>query len=199
MSSSPLHESCVTVDAAHIHSSVEQTSTVIDQAMLPEDIMLPPSPPELAHPSLLDSPIDFKVNDTNILQPRPENRRRLTDPSEESLSETLAHLQIRPRNRSPFSRSHLRSRSSVSSLTAPPMTRAHSSPGPDSRGHFITLGRPASPLTYSGRRHSPLRSANEETFYPSWSGFNIEETISEHAELDTFQERSTHLPSMNDF
>ncbi|EXJ83200.1 hypothetical protein A1O1_06819 [Capronia coronata CBS 617.96] len=95
----------------------------------------------------------------------------------------------RPRAQSPPRKMRPLSTGGITSL--PPMQRAHSSPGVDSSGRYITPyatgRRPSSPL-YSGRRHSPLRSAMEEP-YPnytmsSWSGLNIEPNIPENAELE---------------
>ncbi|KPI40919.1 uncharacterized protein AB675_10542 [Cyphellophora attinorum] len=81
------------------------------------------------------------------------------------------------------------------------MQRAHSSPGVDSSGRFVTPSyiaprRPTSPL-HSGRRRSPLRS-NLEDSYSSWSGLNIEPNIPENEELDLFDNDYLHsspLPS----
>ena len=114
---------------------------------------------------------------------RPYSPRRLTDPSSSLSTIVTSHNKLtslpqRPRNRSPYSRSHLRSRSSLSSLSAPPMTRAHSSPIVETFGQVAA--RPSSPLLASGRRQSPLRRPLEDTF----SSFDISETISENSELD---------------
>jgi hypothetical protein len=96
-----------------------------------------------------------------------------------------SNLLAPPRNRSPFSRTHTRSRSLAGPLPHS-MTRAHSSPGLDSRGRYIFpsyLGRPSSPMDHSIRRHSPLRAA-EDAKSLSLASLNISETISEHAELE---------------
>jgi hypothetical protein len=119
---------------------------------------------------------------------RPPTIRRSTEPDMSPNSPFLNKpLPFRTRNRSPYARSHLRSHSSASSLSVPPMTRAHSSPIVDSFGHFhmaTSSYRPSSP-----RRVSPLRRPLESE-YPtptSASGYthlDIEETISENHELD---------------
>lgn len=90
-----------------------------------------PSPPPLADfPQLLRRSAD---DDTTL--ERPESNRRSTEPSPTALlqgyfttSAAGKHKSSSHRNKSPFSRSHLRSRSSGSALSAPPMTRAHSMP-----------------------------------------------------------------------
>ena len=129
------------------------------------------------------------VNDESI-QLRPETPRRATAPeylnalSPFSKGSTTTYP-LRPRNHSPFSR-HFRSRSSASSLSAPPMSRAHSSPAPDNVGRLLmpTIARPSSPIGPPGRRRSPLRRVSDES-YSSYGGqIEIGETISENSELD---------------
>lgn len=83
---------------------------------------------------------------------RPTTPRRSTEPAFSSTSNML--LPPRQRNRSPYSRSHLRAHSASSSLTAPPMARAHSLPALISRSP-AQLSLPSSPLQ---RPSSPLRS-----------------------------------------
>ncbi|KAI1619304.1 hypothetical protein EDD37DRAFT_614088 [Exophiala viscosa] len=89
---------------------------------------------------------------------------------------------------------------SSGTVSSPPMQRAHSSPGVDSSGRYMspyaTVRRPSSPL-HSGRRRSPLRSAMEDSYPtgPSWSGLNIEPNIPEHAELDLSSEIDLSHPS----
>ncbi|KAF2214759.1 hypothetical protein CERZMDRAFT_95148 [Cercospora zeae-maydis SCOH1-5] len=84
-------------------------------------------------------------------------------------SARLASIQ---RNRSPYARSHIRSRSSGAALSAPTMTRAHSSPAVHSasasaaRPPDLTLPSPASltpssPMRSPARQRSPLRPAEE--------------------------------------
>lgn len=93
-------------------------------------------------------------------------------------------LAYRPRTRSPYARSHARSHSSTSSLSAPQMTRAHSSPIPDEKGRPIL--RPSSPLdsSASSRRRSPLRRPQDETYSSFSTTLDIDQTISENSELD---------------
>ncbi|KAL2004332.1 hypothetical protein VTN02DRAFT_3126 [Thermoascus thermophilus] len=140
--------------------------------LAPEDIMLPPSPPEPAEPAKhatsgeADAPGRLEdVTITFSLSPTPPEP---------------------PQNRSPFPRTHFRSRS----LAGPPgtssMTRAHSTPGLDSRGRYIfanTPGRLEGPIDHTVRRHSPLRAMMEEQGKLHMPPLNISETISEHAVL----------------
>ncbi|PSN59419.1 hypothetical protein BS50DRAFT_605242 [Corynespora cassiicola Philippines] len=67
---------------------------------------------------------------------RPSTPPKQTDPSFESL---LAH-QPRPRNRSPYARTHLRSHSGSSAVSAPPMIRAHSLPTAMAAAHQTDPG-----------------------------------------------------------
>lgn len=136
------------------------------------------TPPTL---EVVENPIKpTRTMDSNTIL-RPETPRRATAP--ESLNETspfpkpsTTTYPLRPRNLSPFSR-HVRSRSSTSSLSAPPMSRAHSSP-------MSTIARPSSPLGPPGRHRSPRRRVSDEP-YSSYGGqIDIGETISENSELD---------------
>ncbi|ERF73893.1 hypothetical protein EPUS_05905 [Endocarpon pusillum Z07020] len=156
----------------------------------PEEIELPPSPPlELNNNNCIPPPASPFL----ALPSRPETPHSVSSPDLSAITTVnLSNpLTPKPRNRSPMSRGHLRSHSTASTLTLPPMQRAHSSPGVDSTGRFIippATGphRPASPLGHSGRRRSPLRSAMEESYPsgPTWNGLYIEPNIPEHAELD---------------
>ena len=83
---------------------------------------------------------------------RPSTPRAQTDPSPPF--DTLPTHHTRPRNRSPYSRSHLRSHSGSSSPNAPPMMRAHSLPTVISPSAYLAL----SPSPVPGRSSSPLRS-----------------------------------------
>jgi hypothetical protein len=65
-------------------------------------------------------------------------------------------LPYRPRNTSPYSRSHLRSRSTASAL-APSMSRAQSMPGVNSSGHLY-MSSPTSPQRSSSPFGSPNRN-----------------------------------------
>lgn len=128
---------------------------------------------------------------TEIDQLRPVMPRRTTAP--ETLSTLTAAskgftstLPFRPRNRSPLTKTHLRSLSSAASLAAPQMTRAHSSPGLETPGRISlsTLVRPSSPLSPPGRRRSPLRRSSDELYLSFEGQVDIGETISENSELD---------------
>ncbi|KAL4945151.1 hypothetical protein BDV06DRAFT_47725 [Aspergillus oleicola] len=109
-------------------------------------------------------------------------------------------------SRPPFPSSHIRSRSLADGPDVPVMTRAHSSPGLDSRGRYIFVhgrGAPASTAAAATataadktpnskpKRYLPLQLSTADSFDPSSTGprmlhrKNISETISEHAELDT--------------
>ncbi|KAL8751081.1 MAG: hypothetical protein Q9199_006665 [Rusavskia elegans] len=128
--------------------------------------------PKKALPHLLDP-----------LRPAPQRRATAPDPPTESPSSGQPNtfsLPSRPRNRSPFTRTHVRSRSSNSMLSAPLMARAHSSPVPDTRP---IAARPSSPLGPPGRHRSPKRRASDEPFSSFSNQLEIGETISENHEL----------------
>lgn len=146
----------------------------------PEQIRLPPSPSR-SPPPPVGSAHSSKVNTPNegLLSVPPSFTAPLSP----------------ARNRSPLSRTHARSRSLATPFPTQ-MTRAHSSPGLDSRGRYVyppSCARPPSPLEQSVRRHSPLR-ATDDMRTLSLSSLNISETISEHAELELPQ--ATPSPSM---
>ena len=94
-----------------------------------------------------------------------------------------ATLPYRPRTRSPYSRGHSRSRSSGSILRAPTMSRAYSSPGPESVARS-PVQRPASPLGLYNRHHSPMRKPTEDSFSSFGNNLEIDQTIAENAELE---------------
>ncbi|EEP79750.1 predicted protein [Uncinocarpus reesii 1704] len=141
----------------------------------PEDIMLPPSPPEP-----IDAPNDESYNH-GVEQTTSQHYGIAS--SMASIADAAPQLHIPPpRTRSPLAKAHFRSRSFAGSPAAPCMTRAHSSPGLDSRGRYSLAGsqvRHDLPL----RRPSPLRTSSEETTYPAINGLNISEPISEQPEL----------------
>ncbi|KAN0083242.1 hypothetical protein V8E54_002330 [Elaphomyces granulatus] len=145
--------------------------------LMPEEIMLPPSPPESCEPS-------DQEQATNGFASSDEISKRLLDfTTTLSLPSTTSGT---PRNTTPFTRIHSRSRSLAIPLAAPPMTRAHSSPGLDSRGRYLSANsprRPLSPMDHSTRRHSPLRMADDQWSF-NMGSLNISETITEHAELE---------------
>ncbi|MCJ1404003.1 hypothetical protein MMC11_007227 [Xylographa trunciseda] len=122
---------------------------------------------------------------------RPAAPRRSTEPASPSSSlPALKPLPFRSRNRSPYAKTHLRTHSSASSLSTPPMVRAHSSPIVDAFGHLhvAPYARPSSPLYSPARRQSPLRKPLDEGYFSTSNyghGFiDIGETISENSELD---------------
>lgn len=165
--------------------------------MRPEEVELPPSPDPTGEVITDDARL---TSSPSPLSSRPDTPQRAISADAIPSSDILSiNLPYRPRNRSPLARGHLRSHSSQPSLSAPPMTRAHSSPTPEITGRLsITLkqGRPVSPLNASGRRRSPLRAGFEELYTgtPTWSGLNIEPNIPEHAELDTSSTSRLGLP-----
>jgi hypothetical protein len=184
MASSPLASSTPPINdrpQAPPNSSLLHERRSLDSArphLSPKDIMLPPSPP----------PEEQKLSQRSYSRPQVSPRgisypqtSLLSTPSPASTSGTP--LAYRPRTRSP-SRGNMRPHTSIG---LPMMQRAHSSPGVDSSGRFVspsynTPRRPTSPL-HGGRRRSPLRSSIDET-YPSWSTLSIEPNIPENEELE---------------
>lgn len=138
--------------------------------------MLPPSPPAEDQKNAHRPYSRPQASPRGISYPQ---SALLTTPSPTG----SAALAYRPRPQSP-SRVNTRPHTAIG---VPMMQRAHSSPGVDSSGRFITPSyiaprRPTSPL-HGGRRRSPLRSSIDDT-YPSWSGLNIEPNIPENEELE---------------
>ena len=140
-----------------------------------------------------------------VHSPRPHTPRRCTEPPAVFLSSernVVAPLPLRhQRNRSPYSRSHLRTRSGNSSLSAPQMARARSLPSVTGHSSFSSISSPtlppASPLRSPARMRSPNRPPPEESYPPS-TGPNLFDIdpISEDSELDltpraNYQDRST--------
>lgn len=172
-------------------SSTTTSSGLNKPQLSPKDIALPPSPP-------VESDDDFDVASL-----RPVRIKRTESDSSISVKPIIHQLPIRARNQSP-STPLARPHTSLG-LTMPLMQRAHSSPGVDSSGRFIspsqyhnplTARRPASPLS-AGRRRSPLRGATEETYPVSWSGLAIEPNIPEHAELDLSERMADDLSNIS--
>lgn len=124
-----------------------------------------------------------------IESPRPYTPRRATAPDTPTAPSPFSNLSVsslplRPRTRSPFARGHLRSKSSGSgSLSAPQMTRAHSSPAPNTTSRPMAP-RPSSPLGLPLRHRSPMRRQSDESFSSFSSQLDIDQTISENSELD---------------
>jgi len=119
----------------------------------------------------------------HLHQPRPSTPRSQTDPTPDVFHTSLYP---RSRNRSPYSRSHLRSHSNSSSLSAPLMTRAHSLPTVINPSVHVSpspspAGRSSSPLRSPIRARSPLRGS-EDTYLHSRAPSVCD--ISEDAELE---------------
>jgi len=96
---------------------------------------------------------------------KPPTLRRSTDPNPPSPRSPVASspsIPYRPRNTSPYSRGHLRSKSSTGSL-APPMARAQSMPGFNAAGHLLSSPhqRPSSPLGSPSRNRTPRKPVDE--------------------------------------
>lgn len=129
--------------------------------------------------------LDESEQEDTVLEmrhPRPYSPRSAA----ETLPSTLLQPSQfpKPRNRSPYSRSHLRSQSSAASLSAPPMTRAHSSPAFSSPQFSVPpAGRSSSPLRSPKRVRSPFRISSEE-YYQGSSAVSDIESIDEDHELD---------------
>ncbi|KAF2238056.1 hypothetical protein EV356DRAFT_529550 [Viridothelium virens] len=153
-------------------------------------------------PTVPEAPTD---NMPRVHSPRPQQPRRSTEPptvllsSEGSVIGTLPLCQ--QRNRSPYSRSHLRSRSGNGNLSAPQMARARSLPSVTGHSSFSFISSPtlspASPLRSPARMRSPNRPPPEESYPPS-TGPNLFDIdpISEDSELDltpraNYHDRST--------
>ncbi|KAK8215275.1 hypothetical protein M8818_001896 [Zalaria obscura] len=144
---------------------------------------------------------------------RPETPRRSTDPlasppSQAHFPPSLSYSTPRTRNRSPYSRSHLRSRSTSGSLSAPPMARAHSLPSVHTAGHH-TLGT-SSPLRSPQRSPRRVGSPFRDEAYPgsnTHSGLSSPSpfdgptpTIDEDAELVTpLPDRNQLSPLQHNF
>jgi hypothetical protein len=138
-------------------------------------------------PVLSRPPSNTSEDSVSLQQRRPSTPRAQTEPSPAS-PDTLPTHNPRPRNRSPYSRSHLRSSSGSSFLSAPPMTRAHSLPTVMHPTGYLSLSpsplplaRPSSPLRSPKRTRSPFRT--QEDSY-SFSGAPSVCDISEDAELE---------------
>ncbi|KAL8796639.1 MAG: hypothetical protein Q9195_001029 [Heterodermia aff. obscurata] len=139
--------------------------------------------PELS--TVGDSPLVSP--DLELHSPRPSPKRCVTAPEPSDVLSPFpktspATLPLRPRNRSPYMRTHMRSRSSNSPLSAP---QSRSTPVPDvARAMPPAIARPPSPSGPLARRRSPLRRVSDEV-YPTYGGqVEIGETIAEGKELD---------------
>lgn len=124
---------------------------------------------------------------------RPSTPRSVTDPT--GGFRLQPQQPLRPRPRSPYSRSHLRSHSSSGTTTAPPMTRAHSLPTfhPARELHSLSPSpRPLSPSKSPSRTRSPFSMASDDN--PHLSAAPSVCDIEEDAELD-FTPRAEPLGS----
>ncbi|KAK8162271.1 hypothetical protein BKA80DRAFT_272298 [Phyllosticta citrichinensis] len=143
-----------------------------------EPVLAQPQPqPAMADStsSTLDSLRDLSVDDARPVPP--ETPRRLTDPVPSRLLQPPPHLSPQHRNRSPYSRSHLRS----TSLSAPALTRTYSSPTPMSPTAYLNP-RPSSPLRSPARLRAPIKL--DEPYLPALSSYNSDiGIISEDREL----------------
>lgn len=133
--------------------------------------------------------------------PRPYTPRPATAPDTSTAPSSpstlsVSSLPLRPRTHSPFARGHLRSKSSgSSSLSAPQMTRAHSSPVPSVAGRPM-MPRPSSPLGFPLRHRSPMRRQSDESFSSFSTQLDIDQTISENSELDLTPRATTDFDSL---
>lgn len=148
------------------------------------------SPTVEIHQEVLPNALPTQVHTPKAFEDtvsRPDHLRRATSPETPAIQQLFPNaltssLPLRPRTRSPYTRGHTRSRSSGGSLSAPQMTRAHSSPGPNTGRPLIA--RPSSPLGPPSRHRSPMRKSSEESFSSFSGGLDIDQTISENSELD---------------
>lgn len=181
-------------------------------AMLQLNMLQPPAEEELDSPvesisnMSLDDEAAFKSKSST--QARPEyNSRSVTHPSPTAfLQGYLASPPQRPtsggRNRSPYSRSHLRAKSNGSSLTAPVMMRSHSAPHhyisrtmetapttPSAGSGSLSPAAPHSPMRSPRRIPSPFRQQQDEGYTapprsPGFASAGAIESIQEDSELD---------------
>lgn len=209
----------ITTSASHAQHSRERRAAM---ASVHEHVAAPqihkdgPSSltdPDPDHPiSTIESPQDdLPASAKQYLAPiktRPSTTRRSTEPSPTDLLQQAFNT-ARPtsshRNRSPFSRSHLRSRSSGAALSVP-ITRSTSNPVvntalrvPDFSGSANLTPTSASPLRSPARQRSPFRQ--EEPFTtrsPRWldaSNANAIESIREDSELELTPRAHSQGPS----
>lgn len=114
---------------------------------------------------LQESPLYEKRSNDRETLTKPPTIRRSTDPAPSSPRSPIfssPSLPYRPRNTSPYSRGHFRSKSTTSTL-APPMSRAQSLPGFNAAGHLLMSPqqRPSSPLESPSRIRTPRKPVDE--------------------------------------
>ncbi|CAI6332709.1 unnamed protein product [Periconia digitata] len=157
-----------------------------------------------------------KLDDTNTIRPHPTMGKTVCNASPEARRPTTPRSQIDPsaasfdmlpthtprsRNRSPYSRSHLRSHSGSSPLLAPPMMRAHSLPTAIGASGYLALspspvpGRPSSPLRSPKRTRSPRSQPASYEDSCAHSGAPSVCDISEDAELKLVPQAGPLQPS----
>ena len=175
-----------------------------DELMAPVSFSPQAAADALRRLSILEEEEPIRDDSGNRPTARPQTPRSATDPTILSTGSsastpiitTPAQSPLPPRQRSPYSRPHMRSTSGSSSSSllpvassslsaaAPPMMRAHSSPASTSSASF----RSTSPLRSPGRARSPFRygSNGDEMALPSsLSPFSVvSEHIPEDSELD---------------
>lgn len=121
--------------------------------------------------------------------------RRATEPeihSPRSPTMSPPTIPYRPRNTSPYSRGHLRSRSTASPL-APPMSRAQSMPRVNAAGNMLTSlpHRPSSPAGSPSRVRTPRKPVDE--VFPGLPSRGLED-ITETGSLSS----DGHTPTPHD-
>ena len=171
----------------------------------PEMLQMTPTRPKSENLELMLK--DFSLDDDEVMlsspevrHPRPLNLRSPTHPPPTIL--LSPQPQHERRNRSPYSRLHLRSHSSNGA--APPMTRAHSSPGsitstPPARSSS-PLRSPVRPRSRSPYRPSPSPGSEElslQTSYSSPAGLSDIGSISEDSELELTPRAANQSPVYN--
>ncbi|KAL5392116.1 hypothetical protein DPSP01_000638 [Paraphaeosphaeria sporulosa] len=158
----------------------------------------PPPSPEAETP-VATLPAMGKAMGSPPSERRPSTPRAQTEPAP-SFDMLPTHTP-RARNRSPYSRSHLRSSSGSNLVFAPPMMRAHSLPTVmNPTGHLALSpspvpARPSSPLRSPKRTRSPR---SQPTLYEdsyAHSGAPSVCDISEDAELELTPNMGTAQPS----
>ncbi len=151
-------------------------------------------------PTIDSSTMGKAVTTSSVEERRPSTPRAQTDPSP-SFADLLPTHHPRPRNRSPYSRSHLRSLSGSSSPSAPPMMRAHSLPAVINPSGHLALSpspvpaRPSSPLRSPKRTRSPRSQSflHEDSY--AHNGAPSVCDISEDAELELTPKPGALQPS----
>ena len=129
---------------------------------------------------------------------KPPTIRRSTEPTPASPRSPIASspsIPYRPRNTSPFSRGHLRSKSTTSAL-APPMSRAQSLPGFNAAGHLLPSPhpRPSSPLGSPNRVRTPRKPVDD--IFPGLPSRRSRDGLRDISETgDVSEEHTPELPS----